>query len=294
MLFLPAKRSESRVLNPPIIVRRAAAAVTIGETDACGRFGVTADLRTFAALGVRGAVVQTFVAGSPLDEFYLREQLYALQRGLNFDALKVARIGAAAAIRFVAEQLSESNPPRVTVDASMLDSYGSPRIGDAAVDAWKKHLLPMAELVVVNAIEGERLFGRRVESKRDQLDVVKRLYDLGPTAGLVTGGRLQGLPIDLYFDGTGTIEFGGDRVEGARLPYTGGVLTAAIVALRARGVAMLPALERSRAFVNLSLVGAASHFPHGAAVEPMVEAYRAMDLDDRPVEVEVEVIDEAN
>ena len=151
----------------------------------------------------------------------------------------------------------------------MLDAHGEPRVSDSVVAAWKAHVAPLAEVIVVNAVEAERLFGRPVESRRGMLEATKRLFDLGAPFVLVTGGRLEGHPVDLLYDGTGTIEVGMDRVAGARLPHTGGVLTAALTAWMARGLTVPAALDAARPRVNAALEGALDHVPLGRSVEPL-------------------------
>jgi len=269
-------------LPEPARVLRPAAALTIGELDSSARAGVLVDLRVFAACAVHGACVATFVQGAAIDPDLVAEQFVAARGAVPIDALKVARLGGERATRSAAEWLGAACAPsaapvagwapprpRIVLDASMLDAHGEPRVSDQVVAAWKTHVAPLAEVIVVNAVEAERLFGRPVESRRGMLEATKRLFDLGAPFVLVTGGRLEGHPVDLLYDGTGTIEVGMDRVPGARLPHTGGVLTAALTAWMARGLTVQAALDAARPRVNAALEGALDHVPLGRSVEPL-------------------------
>ncbi len=275
--------------GPVPTVRRAAVAVTMGELDPTGLTGILADARTFAAQGVRAAAVPTFVGGVPQHVDEIWRQWEAIRAALPVDAVKLGRLGGESAVRAAAEHLAFAAHPRVVCDASLLDANGEPRVSDRVVDAWTSHLLPSVLVVVVNLIEAHRLFGRPCHDRRGMLEVAHRLYDLGPKWILVEGGRLEGHPVDVLYDGTGLVELGADRVPGLRLPHTGGTLTAALVAELARGATVPAAATTARAAVNPALLRPARLAFHGAAVEPMAEIYRASGVDPAPVSVPLPV-----
>jgi hydroxymethylpyrimidine/phosphomethylpyrimidine kinase len=280
---------------PPVaVVHRAAVAVYFGELDPTGRAGVLADARAAASRAVRAAVVPTFLAGRPVAAEDVVSTFAEVCDGLPVDALKTGRLGATGTLRAVAEALAVHDHPRLVVDPGFLDGRGEPRVGDAVVTAFRQHLLPLALVVVVNVVEAERLFGRPCEDRRGMLEAAKRLFDDGPTWVVVTGGRREGHPVDLVFDGTGTLEFGADRVPGLRLPHTGGTFTAILTAELARGRSVPAALERARAAVNPALEGAARFLAHPPAIEPMAEHFSALGLDAAPVAVPVPAVDRTN
>jgi hydroxymethylpyrimidine/phosphomethylpyrimidine kinase len=264
------------------VVRRPAVALSVGELDPSGRTGVLVDLRVFSARATHGACVVTFLAGTPVDPTQVAAEFESARGALPIDTIKVGRLGGERATRSAVEWLAAARArvqptpgawvppvPRLVVDASLLDAYGEPRVSDKVVAAWKQHLVPLAEVACMNVVEAQRLFGRPVESRRAMLDAAKRLFDFGAPFVVVTGGRLDGHPVDLLYDGTGTLEVGMDRVPGVRLPHTGGVLSAALAAGLARGETVPEALESARPWVNEALLGATDLVPFGRAVEPM-------------------------
>jgi hydroxymethylpyrimidine/phosphomethylpyrimidine kinase len=273
---------------PPIpVVHRAAVAVYLGEFDPTGRAGVLADARAAASRAVRAAVVPTFVGGRSVASDEVAAMLAAVTESLPVDAMKAGRLGGTPAIRAAAETLAALAPPKLVVDPGFLDARGDPRVSDAVVGAWRTHLLPLALVVVVNVVEAERLFGRPCEDRHGMLEAAKRLFDDGPTWVVVTGGRREGHPVDLVFDGTGTLELGADRVPGLRLPHTGGTFTAILTAELARGRTVPAALDAARAAVNPALAGAARFLAHPAAIEPLAAQFEALGLDAAPVAVPV-------
>lgn len=271
----------------PLVVRRAAVALCVGELDPTGRHGLLADMRALASIAVRGAVVPTFVSGLSMSPESLVETWDHVRGDLPIDAIKIGRLGGERAVRVLAERLEDAAHPRVVVDPGFLDPYGEPRISDAVALAWRTHILPHALIVSVNLIEAWRLFGRRCEDRRAMLEAAHRLRDLGPKWVVITGGRLEGHPVDLAYDGTGSVELGADRISGNRLPHTGGTFTALLTGLLARGLSVPAALERARAAVNPALAGASPLLEHGAAIEPMASIYTDLGLDPLPISVVV-------
>ncbi|MCK6574892.1 bifunctional hydroxymethylpyrimidine kinase/phosphomethylpyrimidine kinase [Myxococcota bacterium] len=273
---------------PPVaVVHRAAVAVYFGELDPTGRAGLLADARAAAARAVRAAVVPTFLAGRPVPADEISAALEQVRASMPIDAVKAGRLGGTGTVRSVAEELAALAHPRLVVDPGFLDARGEPRVSDAVVAAFRAHLLPLALVVIVNVVEAERLFGRPCEDRHGMLEAAKRLFDDGPTWVVVTGGRREGHPVDLVFDGTGTLELGADRIPGLRLPHTGGTFTAVLAAELARGLCVPAALEAARAAVNPSLAGAARFLLHPPAIEPLAAHYAALGLDAAPVAVPV-------
>jgi hydroxymethylpyrimidine/phosphomethylpyrimidine kinase len=262
--------------SPLPVVRRAAVALCVGELDPTGRLGLLADARALAAIGARAAVVPTFCAGASFDSETVTATWDQVHADLPVDAIKLGRLGGERTTRALAERLEAAAHPRVVVDPCFLDTRGEPRISDAVATAWREHILPHALVVTVNQIEVWRLFGRPCEDRRAMLEAAHRLYDLGPKWVVVTGGRLEGHPIDLAFDGTGFVELGADRVSGNRLPHTGGTFSATLTGALARGLAVPAALELARAAVNAALSGASPLLEHGAMIEPMAATYAAL------------------
>jgi len=271
---------------PPVaVVHRAAVAVYFGELDPTGRAGLLADARAAAARAVRAGVVPTFLAGRPVPADEISSALEQIRESMPIDALKAGRLGGTGTLRAVAEELAGLAHPRLVVDPGLLDARGEPRVSDAVVAAFRAHLLPLALIVVVNTVEAERLFGRPCEDRHGMLEAAKRLYDDGPTWVVVTGGRREGHPVDLVFDGTGTLELGADRIPGLRLPHTGGTFTAVLTAELARGLSVPAALEAARASVNPALAGATRFLSHLSAIEPLASQFAALGLDAAPVAV---------
>ena len=235
-------------------------ALTIAGSDSCGGAGLQADLRVFAALGVRGvSVVAAVTAQSPrrvraVEEVkveMVREQLAAVFEGNKPKAAKTGMLLTARNVEVVAEWFTNRRLPLV-VDPVMLSTSGAVLLKPSAVKVLQKKLLPVAKLVTPNVPEAEALTGLRIREPEDLRTAARALYEKHGCAVLVKGGHLRGLneAVDVLFDGRDEWLLSLPRVKGRGMHGTGCVFSAAIVAGLAKGLSLLKAVERGKAFVT--------------------------------------------
>ena len=164
-----------------------AVALTIAGTDSGGAAGIAADLATFAALGVHGSCVITAVTAQdtlgvraihpvPLD--VVEAQLAAVVEDLPVAMVKTGLLGTPE----VVESVAACGLPLV-VDPVLVATSGAV-LGDAAVvEAYRRHLLPVATITTPNLDEARALTGH----DGPPAQVAERLADFG-CAVVVTGG----------------------------------------------------------------------------------------------------------
>jgi len=144
-------------MTPPVVV-------SIAATDSSGGAGLTADLCTFAALGVHGAGVVTAVTAQdttavhavhpvPLD--IVMAQLDAVLTDLRPSVVKVGMIGSAEAVVCLSQRLADVSGTRVqiVVDPVLRASTGASFTDDTVVAAYREHLLPVATVITPNEEE---------------------------------------------------------------------------------------------------------------------------------------------
>ena len=128
-------------------------ALTIAGSDSYGGAGLQADLRVFAALGVRGvSVVAAVTAQSPkrvraveaVKATMVREQLAAVFEGDKPKAAKTGMLLTARNVEAVADWFSMRRLPLV-VDPVMLSTSGAVLLKPSAVKALHKKLLPFSK-----------------------------------------------------------------------------------------------------------------------------------------------------
>lgn len=242
-------------------------ALTIAGSDSGGGAGIQADLKTFAAHGVHGlsaiaALTAQHTRGVsavhvPPPEF-LRAQIDACFGDFAVGAVKIGMLANAAAIHAVADALALHAPPWIVLDPVMIATSGARLLEDAALDALRTRLLPMASLVTPNLPEAELLLGHAIAGA-DEADTacIEFLERLGARAVLLKGGHLQpegsDAPVeDRYRDRERSLCF-----AHARLPLvahgTGCTLSSAIAANLCRGLPLAEACARAADYVHAGL-----------------------------------------
>ncbi|WP_040434647.1 hydroxymethylpyrimidine/phosphomethylpyrimidine kinase [Schaalia vaccimaxillae] len=251
-------------------------ALAIAGSEASGGAGAQTDLKTFAQLGVFGAVSLTCIVSfdpkndfahrlTPIDPQVLTDQIEAAV-GVHgtIDAVKIGMLGSIPTIDAVADALEHYKFSNIVVDPVLICKGQE---ASAALDidnALRDKVLPYATITTPNLFETQVLAGVDSITNVDQLkDAAKKIFDQGVPAVLAKAGTLfnTGTALDVFYDGT-TLEvlevpaIGKERVSGA-----GCTLAAAITAELAKGATALDASRTAKDVV----VSAITHRMHGNA-----------------------------
>jgi hydroxymethylpyrimidine/phosphomethylpyrimidine kinase len=255
-------------------------ALTIAGSDSGGGAGVQADLKTFEACGAFGASALTAVTAqnttgvthsTVLDPETVRAQYDAVTSDFDVAAAKTGMLGDADVVADVADALGEADFP-VVVDPVVVAQSGDRLLTERGVDAVRDDLLPEATVATPNVPEAELLAGVEIEDEADLREAAEAVRDLGPDAVLLTGGHLDGDPVDVYA-GEMTRAFSRERVHTDDTHGSGCTLSAAIAARLAAGDDSERAVERgvdavTRAIASdLSLGSGAGPVDHAAIVD---------------------------
>jgi len=245
------------------VAGRVRVAITIAGSDSGGGAGVEADLKTFAALGVHGAVAITSVTAQntyqvtaihDLPPEMVYEQIRVVAEDMGIDAGKTGMLSNAGIVRAVARAVRDFGFPLV-VDPVMVAKSGARLLREDAEEALARELIPLAKVVTPNAPEAERLAGVRVEDVEGAKLAAKRIVEeLGCEAAVVKGGHLPGSRVVdvLYWRGEYRL-FEGPRIEGGCTHGTGCAFSAAIAAWLARGAPVDEAVRRAKEFVTTAV-----------------------------------------
>jgi hydroxymethylpyrimidine/phosphomethylpyrimidine kinase len=239
-------------------------ALTIAGSDSSGGAGIQADLKTFSAFGVYGATVLTALSAQntrgvvAVDAVAARlvvAQMEAVFSDLEVGAVKTGMLANAAIVAAVADRLSVELDRPIVVDPVMVATSGQVLLEPDAIDALKRQLLPMAFLVTPNLPEAARLLGvDEAVSEAQAVAQAQALLSCGCGAVLLKGGHGSGEEaVDILCDGAGVERFVRPKIDTPNTHGTGCTLSAAIVALLARGVGLREAVARAKHFVWLAL-----------------------------------------
>lgn len=253
-------------------------ALTIAGSDSGGGAGVAADLRTFTAHGVWGLCALTAVtaqntvgvqAVGMLDPGLVRAQIASVVDDIGVGATKTGMLGTAAIVAAVAEAVRAGGLGALVVDPVAVASSGAALVDPAGLEALRRDLLPLADLVTPNLAEAAALTGSGpIGDRRAMEEAAIALLRLGPRAVLVKGGHLAGADApDLLAPADGPWTWlEGVRVPGRNTHGTGCVLSAALTARLARGEELSTAVEQAKAFVAKAI---ATGLDLGSGVGPV-------------------------
>lgn len=263
-----------------------AIALTIAGSDSGGGAGIQADLKTFSALGVYGASaitaltaqntkgVQGWIA-APAE--FVAAQITSVTSDLDVDAIKIGMLANAEIVGAIAETLSglrELPEVPVIVDPVMIAASGDPLIGEDTVEAMRKTLLPLADLVTPNLMEAAKFLEEPVAQDEDaMIGQAERLYESGMRAVLLKGGHLPGdEAVDILFDGR-IARFTAPKVKTDHTHGTGCTLSSAIAAEMAKGAELHEAVRLAKHYLT-EAIKAADDIMIGYGKGPVHHFYR--------------------
>lgn len=233
--------------------------LTIAGSDSGGGAGIEADLKTFAAIGVHGAVAITAITAQNTTGVFgiheippemIRLQIETVYNDIGFEFAKTGMLFSEAIIKEVADVIKKLGI-KVVVDPVMIAKSGAPLLLPEAMNALKEKLIPLAEVVTPNINEAEALTGIKINTIEDSIKASKAILDLGPKAVVVKGGHLKGDAVDVLCTREGVIKIlGSPRLESTTTHGTGCTFSAAITAYLALGLSIENAFAEAKNFVT--------------------------------------------
>jgi hydroxymethylpyrimidine/phosphomethylpyrimidine kinase len=236
-------------------------ALSIAGSDPTGGAGLQADLKVFKAVGVLGLSVTAAITAQntrevrevfPVYSECLREQLDALLDDITPGAVKTGMLYSRSAVDVVADCMRNRRLKNLVIDPVTVSTSGMSLVEDGMIDRMKQELFPLAEVVTPNIYEASLLTSKMIESPADMQEAAKALLDMGPKAVIITGGHLEGLITDMFYDGSELQRFHGKKVEGS-FHGTGCAFSAAVAGLLAYGSSPVEAAARARELVQESI-----------------------------------------
>ena len=150
-------------------------ALSIGGSDSGGGAGIQADLKTFMALNVHGCSAITCITAQnslevncveALKTDTLISQIDTLFSDFNINALKTGMLLNEGIINNTASKIKSYDIPKI-IDPVMVTRTGHKLLEDSAIYAYKKLLLPIADIVTPNIFEANLLSNLDIKNKGD-------------------------------------------------------------------------------------------------------------------------------
>jgi hydroxymethylpyrimidine/phosphomethylpyrimidine kinase len=240
-------------------------ALTIAGSDPTGGAGLQADLKVFKAFNVHGLSVVTAITAQstegvdflfPVDEEPFQKQLSVLLRDIEPNALKLGMLYSRRAVEIIGETVKNFSLKNLVIDPVTISSSGMSLVDNGTLDSMRDLLFPFSKVITPNIYEASVLSGIMIGNQEDMKEAAKILKDMGPEVVVITGGHLEEIALDLYYDG----EFHAVEGEKLRGEYhgTGCAFSAAVTALIAFGHSPLESVRRAKEFVG-NAIRKASH-----------------------------------
>lgn len=155
------------------------------------------------------------------------------------------------AVEIVAEILKESPLSNLVIDPVNVSSSGISLVEDGTLDAIREKLFSFSKMITPNIYEASVLTGIMIKDKNDMENAARALRDMGTEAVVITGGHLEEIALDLYYDGK-FHDIESIKVKG-EYHGTGCAFSAAVTALLALDHVPLESARRAKEFINNSI-----------------------------------------
>lgn len=247
-------------------------ALSIAGSDSGGGAGVQADIRSFNAFGVHATTALAAITAQNtlgvsavvnLSPDIVAAQVRSVTSDFDVRATKTGMLAQASTVELVSALAREGLLPHLVVDPVLVATSGDVLMGEGGVDAYRRSLFPLAEVVTPNLREAAVLCGVDVAAVRDLDDVVELariILTMGPRYVLVKGGHLGATSSerspDVLLSGEDLVVLDGPRVDTTNDHGTGCSLASAIAAGLALGRDVPDATRDAKSFVLAALLGA--------------------------------------
>ncbi len=236
--------------------------LSIAGSDSGGGAGIQADLKAFASCGVHGMTAITAVtAQNTMDVTDVHQiptetilaQVKAVAEDIGVDAVKVGMLANREVIDAVDEALEMIPNAAVVVDPVMIAESGARLLESRAVAALKEKMVPRSTVITPNIPEARELSGLDENATVDEL--ARAVYELGPSAVVITGGHGDQNADDTFFDGKKLEKITGVLYKRDATHGSGCTHSSAVAAHLARGLSPLGAAKKAKLIASEAVMG---------------------------------------
>ncbi len=233
--------------------------LTIAGSDCSGGAGIQADLKTITVHGLYGESVITALTAQntmgvtdvmPVPPKFLEKQLSCIFSDIVPDAVKIGMIPGIEQMQVICDCFQKYYPKHVVIDTVMVSTSGRNLMEPEAVEYYKKHLLPLADIYTPHIPETELLTARSIKTREERLAAAKELSKQYPGAVLLKGGHAGKHADDLLFIQGREIWFPQKHIENSNTHGTGCTLSSAIACGLAKGLGIEESVRRAKEYIT--------------------------------------------
>lgn len=254
-------------------------ALSIAGSDPSGGAGIQADLKTMTMHGVYAMSAVTALTAQnttgvrgvlECSPEFLALQLDCIFSDIVPDAVKTGMVSSAPLIRVIVDRLIHYQAQNLVVDPVMVSTSDSRLLEEAALEALRERLLPLAILITPNIPEAEVLSGLSIQDEQGMEEAARIIGDSCGCAVLCKGGHAIQDADDVLYNRGQLRWFRGERIDNPNTHGTGCTLSSAIAANLALGLPLEESVARAKDYLSGAL---RAMLDLGAGSGPLNHAY---------------------
>lgn len=236
--------------------------LTIAGSDCSGGAGIQADIKTITAHNVYAMSAITALTAqntmgvtgvSDVSPEFLKMQLDAIFEDIHPDAVKIGMVSNIEIIDIIVDRLKYYEAKNIVVDPVMVATSGSKLLKEEAIEAVKKKLIPIADIITPNISEAEVLSGMKIQTIEDMEKSARIISEMLQGAVLVKGGHIGESANDLILHENNFHWIDGKRIKTENTHGTGCTLSSAIACNLAQGFSIKESVINAKKYITGAL-----------------------------------------
>ena len=189
----------------------------------------------------------------PLAPDVVVAQVSSIINTLHPKAIKVGLVTDCETIRLLRDEVIATN--RLVVAPGIYNADGLQMIGDDAIEAVARYLVPEALLLMLRCKDAEKMLGLSIQTDDDMVEAARRLREMGAEWVLLRGGRhTKGRLTALLYNSSTYQFFSSYNTEGWQRHGVAGALSAAITTRLGMGDDVPTAIRNAHDFIHSQVV----------------------------------------
>lgn len=239
--------------------------LSIAGVDPSGGAGIIADLKVFIAhdvfaMGVVTATTSQNTQGlfgmQLVDVTMIEDGIKRIFDDIKVDAIKIGVVPSVDIIKTVANTLkSISNLPPVVLDPVMSCKNGDIWLEENSQRTLVNELFELSYIITPNLYEAQQILQTKLHNEDDFKNACVSLSKLGPKNVYLKAGNLDGVSLDVFYDGKDFEMLKALRINSKHTHGTGCSLSSAIASNLANGNSIKDACIKAKEYIT----GAISH-----------------------------------
>lgn len=232
--------------------------LSINASDSLGHVGIQADIRTITSLGLYAVTAITSIDLNDLPSELIISQVRNIVSSMHPKVVKLGLIRDAQTIKAIRNEVIGAK--NIVVAPGIFSSNGEQLIPDDAIETMKRHLIPIASILILRSKEAEKLLNTKINTDDDMIKVARTFIDMGAESVLLrTSKHSDGLLTTLLYENDKAHFFTSHNTEGWQKHGIGGALSSAIASRLAYGDDIINAIENAHDYMHKQVVYAVSN-----------------------------------